>query len=187
MRRFDTLVPALNENRGEAVIASIAVNAESRKAVDFTDPYYRVPARFAALKASATPVLKPEQLEGKKIGVVGGSAHEAYLKALFTEAQAVPYFSAEAARDALRRGEVDYVFGDGIALSFWINGTDSEGCCAFAGGPFFESRYFGEGVGIAVKKGNETLRQALNYALFRLWEKGRFTDLWLRYFPVSPF
>ena len=23
--------------------------------------------------------------------------------------------------------------------------------------------------------------------LFRLWEKGRFTDLWLRYFPVSPF
>jgi len=24
-------------------------------------------------------------------------------------------------------------------------------------------------------------------ALFRLWEKGRFTDLWLRYFPISPF
>ncbi|MGD9921341.1 MAG: ABC transporter substrate-binding protein, partial [Pseudorhodoplanes sp.] len=50
-----------------------------------------------------------------------------------------------------------------------------------------ESQYFGEGVGIAVKKGNDTVRQALNYALFRLWEKGRFTDLWLRYFPVSPF
>jgi polar amino acid transport system substrate-binding protein len=187
MRRFDTLVPSLNENRGEAVIASIAVNSETRKVMDFTDPYYRVPARFVALKAVATPILKPEQLEGKKIGVVGGSAHEAYLKALFTEAQAVAYLTADATRDALRRGEVDYVFGDGIALSFWINGTDSEGCCAFAGGPFFESRYFGEGVGIAVKKGNETVRQALNYALFRLWEKGRFTDLWLRYFPVSPF
>jgi polar amino acid transport system substrate-binding protein len=187
MRRFDTLVPSLNENRGEAVIASIAANSETRKVMDFTDPYYRVPARFVALKAVATPILKPEQLEGKKIGVVGGSAHEAYLKALFTEAQAVAYLTADATRDALRRGEVDYVFGDGIALSFWINGTDSEGCCAFAGGPFFESRYFGEGVGIAVKKGNETVRQALNYALFRLWEKGRFTDLWLRYFPVSPF
>ncbi len=98
-------------------------------------------------------MLKPEQLEGKKIGVVGGSAHEAYLKALFTEAQPVGYLSADATRDALRRGEVDYVFGDGIALSFWINGTDSGGCCAFAGGPFFESQYFGEGVGIAVKQG----------------------------------
>ena len=33
----------------------------------------------------------------------------------------------------------------------------------------------------------DLLRQAFNWALFRLWEKGRFTDLWLRYFPVSPF
>ena len=68
MRRFDTLVPALNENRGEAVIASIAVTADTRKAMDFTDPYYRVPARFAAQRKIATPNLKPEQLEGKKVG-----------------------------------------------------------------------------------------------------------------------
>ncbi len=26
-----------------------------------------------------------------------------------------------------------------------------------------------------------------SWALFRLWEKGRFSDLWLRYFPVNPF
>ena len=31
------------------------------------------------------------------------------------------------------------------------------------------------------------MRLALNWALFRIWEPGRFTDLWLRYFPVSPF
>jgi len=45
----------------------------------------------------------------------------------------------------------------------------------------------GEGVGIAVKRGNDPLRQGFNWALFRLWEKGRFSDLWLRYFPISPF
>ena len=78
-------------------------------------------------------------------------------------------------------------FGDAIALAFWINGTDSADCCAFSGGPFVESRYFGEGVGIGVRKGNDLLRQSLNWALFRLWEKGRYTDLWLRYFSVSPF
>lgn len=187
MRRFDTLVPALNENRGEAVIASIAVTDATRKLLEFSDPYYRVPARFVAPRDVAQEELRPELVEGKKIAVVAGSAHEAYLKTLFTEAQPVPYPSAEAAREALRRNQVDYVFGDGISLSFWLNGTDSGGCCAFAGGAFFESRYFGEGVGIAVKRGNDTLRQAFNWALFRLWEKGRFTDLWLRYFPVSPF
>jgi polar amino acid transport system substrate-binding protein len=187
MRRFDTLIPALNENRGDAIIASIAVTEASRKLVDFTDPYYRVPARFAARRQTATPELKPEQVEGKKIAVVSGSAHEAYLKTLFTEAQAVPYSDPEATREALRRSQVDYTFGDGISLSFWLNGTNSGNCCAFAGKAFFESRYFGEGVGIAVKRGNDTLRLALNWALFRLWEKGRFTDLWLRYFPINPF
>ena len=79
------------------------------------------------------------------------------------------------------------LFGDAVSLAFWLNGTDSANCCVFRGGPYMDSRYFGEGVGIAVKKGNETIRLALNWALFRVWEQGRFTDLWLRYFPVSPF
>lgn len=187
MRRFDTLIPALNENRGDALIASISVTPQTRKVLDFSDPYYRVPARFVARRADATPALRPEGLEGKKVSVVAGSAHEAYLKELFTEVELRPYPTPEAAREALRRGEVDMHFGDGISLSFWINGTDSGGCCAFSGGPFFDSHFFGEGVGIAVRRGNETLRQAFNWALYRLWEKGRFTDLWLRYFPVSPF
>ena len=89
--------------------------------------------------------------------------------------------------DELELGAVRRLFGDAISLAFWLNGTDSENCCSFRGGPYLDSRYFGEGVGIAVKKGNETVRMALNWALFRVWEQGRFTDLWLRYFPISPF
>ena len=186
-RPFDTLLEALNDNRGDAVIASIAPTGETRKRADFTDPYYRTPARFVARTDSAITDVLPEHLEGKKIAVVGGTAHEAYLKALFTEAEVRPYPNAETAREALRNKDVDLLFGDGIALAFWLNGTDSAGCCAFRGGPFLESRYFGEGIGIAVKRGNDLLRLALNWALFQLWEKGKYTDLWLRYFPISPF
>jgi polar amino acid transport system substrate-binding protein len=187
MRRFDTLLDAVADNRGDAVIASIAATPETRRRVDFSDPYYRVPARFVAKRETPIQDVRPEKLEGKKVAVVGGTAHEAYLKALFTEVEVKPYPSPEAARDALQKGEVDLLFGDGISLAFWLNGTDSNGCCIFRGGPFLESRYFGEGVGIAVRRGNDLLRQAVNWALFRLWEKGRFTDLWLRYFPINPF
>ena len=129
----------------------------------------------------------PERLEGKKIAVVAGTAHEAYLKAMFTEAEvrllsqcrggprsAAPQGGRSAVRRRHRAG----------VLAQW---RDSAGCCAFRGGPFLESRFFGEGVGIAVKRGNDLLRLALNWALFQLWEKGSFTDLWLRYFPISPF
>ena len=187
MRRFETLIPALNGNQGDAAIASIATTVEMRTKVDFTDPYYRTPARFVAKRDSAIEDPLPERLEGKKVAVAAGTAHEAYLKALFTEAEVRPYPSAEAARLALRRGEVDLLFGDAITLAFWLNGTDSENCCAFRGGPYIDSRYFGEGVAIVVKKGNDTIRLALNWALFRVWEQGHFTDLWLRYFPISPF
>jgi polar amino acid transport system substrate-binding protein len=187
MRRFDTLIDALNANQGDAVIASLAETPEMRRRVDFTDPYYRTPARFVSRKDSGIDDVSPEALEGKKVAVVAGTAHEAYLRTLFTEVELHPYPDADAARAALRRGEVDLLFGDGVALAFWLNGTDSGGCCVFRGGPYLESRFFGEGVGIAVRRGNELLRQAFNWALFQLWEKGRFTDLWLRYFPISPF
>ncbi|HYM99273.1 MAG TPA: transporter substrate-binding domain-containing protein [Aestuariivirgaceae bacterium] len=187
MRRFDTLVASLSENRGDAVIASLATTLEARRRLDFSDPYYRSPARFVARKQGGGFEILPEKLEGKKIGVIGGTAHEAYVKTFFTEAATIPFPDANSAREALRRGDTDLLFGDGIALSFWLHGTDSAGCCEFRGGPFLESRFFGEGIGIAVRRGNDTLRQALNWALFKVWENGRFTDVWLRYFPINPF
>ena len=186
-RRFDLLMDALDENRGDAVIASIAITPAARRRAEFTDPYYRTPARFVARADSAIGDVLPELVEGKKIGVVAGTAHEAFLKEMFTAAEVRSYANSEAAREALRNNDVDLLFGDGISLAFWLNGSDSGGCCAFRGGPFLESRFFGEGVGIAVKRGNDLLRQALNWALFRQWEKGGFADLWLRYFPISPF
>jgi polar amino acid transport system substrate-binding protein len=187
MRRFDTLIDALNKNEGDAVIASIAASPQTRAKVDFTDPYYRTPARFVSRKDTPFDDLRPDALAGKTVAVVAGTAHEAYLKELFTEVTLKPYPTADAAQMALKNKEVDLLFGDGIALAFWLNGTDSGGCCVFRGGPYLESRFFGEGVGIAVRRGNDLLRQAFNWALFRIWEKGRFTDLWLRYFPISPF
>jgi polar amino acid transport system substrate-binding protein len=186
-RPFDTLLDALNDNRGDAIIASIAATPDTRARADFSDPYYRAPARFVARVDSPIGDVLPELVAGKKIAVIAGTAHEAYLKEMFTQAEIQSFANAEAARSALKYKQVDLLFGDGIALSFWINGTDSGGCCAFRGGPFLDSRYFGEGVGIAVKRGNDVLRQALNWALFRQWEKGSYTDLWLRYFPISPF
>jgi polar amino acid transport system substrate-binding protein len=114
MRRFDTLLSALAENRGDAVIASLAPSPALRQRVDFTDPYYRSPARFVALRDAGLADAAPERLEGKKIAVVSGTAREAYIKTFFTEAEARPYPSADATREALRRREVDLLFGDGI-------------------------------------------------------------------------
>ena len=123
-RRFDLLLDALNDNHGDAVIASIAPTAEARQRADFTDPYYRTPARFVARVDSPIRDVEPELVEGKKIAVVAGTAHEAFIKEMFTEAEVKPYANDEAAREALRNKDVDLLFGDGIALAFWLNGTE---------------------------------------------------------------
>lgn len=187
VRRFDTLLAALEENRGDAIIASLAITPDLRKRVAFTDRYYRTPARFVAVKSFPGDDVTPENIAGKRVAVVAESAHEAYLRAFFAETAIQSKPDLASALTALKNGETDLVFADGIALSFWLNGTESAACCEFRGGPFTESRFFGEGIGIAVRRDNDPLRRALNYALFRLWEKGIIADLYLRYFPVGFF
>ncbi|NIK47999.1 polar amino acid transport system substrate-binding protein [Variibacter gotjawalensis] len=187
MRRFDTLADSVADNRADAAIASMAATTDLRRRLDFTDPYYRSAARFASRRDNAHPVITPEALKGKRVAVVDGTAHEAFLKAFFTDAEVKAMANADETRNALKAGDVDFVFGDAVQLAFWLNGESSGNCCAFSGGPFTESRYFGGGIGIAVRRGNDTMRNALNWALFRLWDSGRYSELWLRYFPVSPY
>lgn len=185
VKPFEALAEALETGSADAAIAGIAITPATREAMDFTDRYFRSPARFVARRDDGVVQTRPETVAAKSVGVVAGTAHEAYLRDFFAETAIRSFPTAEAAREALRRSEVDLVFGDGVQLAFWINGTSSANCCVFVGGPFTESRYFGEGMGIAVKRGNDALRQAINYALARVWEKGVYTDLYLRWFPVS--
>jgi len=184
-RRFDTLIDALNQDQGDAVMAAMRMDARSRAVLDFTGPYYTTPARFAARTSTSAEPATPERLRGKTVGVEAKSAHEAYLETFFPESIRKTYDSQAALRQALARGEIDTIFADGISLSFWLDSPEGRACCSFRGGPFLESKYFGEGVGIAVKKGNVHLREELDYALAELAIKGIYTDLYLKYFPLG--
>ncbi len=184
-RRWDTILPAIEQGQNDAAVASIAITPDNRKRVDFTAPYYRTPARFVARATLDLPIVSPEALVGRSVGVEAHTAHEAYLRAFFPGVAVRTYEGSDALLSALKRREVDIIFGDGIALAIWLNGTDAANCCMFKGGPYTESRYFGDGVGIAVRKGNTLLLRGLDYALKRLSERGVYADLYLKYFPVG--
>ncbi|WP_424361645.1 transporter substrate-binding domain-containing protein [Methylocystis parvus] len=186
-RSWELLIPSLDDNSGDAVIASLAINDETRGKADFTAPYFLTPGRFVMLKDTTLPAATPEVIADRKIAVVAGSRHEAFLKAFYPRAELVTFETPALARNALRNGKVSAHFGDAVSLSFWLNGAEAAGCCSFKDGPFTDPRYFGEGVGVAVKKGNEPLRRALDYALARLDRKGAFAELYLKYFPIGPF
>ncbi|MGL5446743.1 MAG: transporter substrate-binding domain-containing protein [Rhabdaerophilum sp.] len=183
-RRWDLLLPALDNDGGDAVIASHRIDADLRQRFEVSAPVYRVPARFAGRKDSASKAVEATALQGKTIAVVGGSRHEAFLNAVFPAVKIERHSNTERALEAMRRGQADLAFGDGVAISFWLNGSESLDCCAFVGGAFTETRFFGEGAGIVMRRGNTDLRQAIDFALWRISRDGRFAKLYLKHFPI---
>jgi polar amino acid transport system substrate-binding protein len=183
-RRWELLLPALELGEADAVIASHRIDADLRRQFEVSAVVYRVPARFVGARNLAITAATVETLAGRTIAVVGGSRHEAYLNALFPAVRIARFAATGPALEAVRRGAADLAFADGVAMAFWLNGSESLECCRFIGGPFTESRFFGEGAGIVMRKGQPELRQAVDAALWRISRDGRFARLYLKHFPV---
>lgn len=185
VRRFDMLLDALAERQGDVVAAAIPLSASLRQRFTVTGPYFKIPARFAVRKDRNQPIPEGKALAGKTVGVVAGTAHEAFAKAFMPGAVLKDFSELPLAQAALKDGNIDYLFADGLGLALWIGGEEATGCCDFSGGPYLESRFFGEGVGFILRTEDENLRRALDFALQQLWKEGKYAELYLRFFPVS--
>jgi len=182
---WERMITAIENDAADAIIASLAITRTNRRKVTFSRQYYQTPARFVTRKKDTFKTMTPETLSGKRIGVVKNTSHEAYLKAFFTSATIKSFSNPDTARQALMSGQIDAVFDDGVSLMFWLNGIASNQCCKYAGGPFTESKFFGEGVGIAVRKNNTQLLEIINYGLDQVQKSGKYQELFMRFFPMS--
>ena len=178
------LLTALQRDTADVVIAGHRVTADLARRVGFTNRYFYTPARFAVRRNAPEFATTPGGLDGRSVAVVKGSAHEAYLTAFFRNARVVSFDTPELARQAVRTGRTDAVFDDGIGLVFWVNGSLSKACCVLRGGPFFEPRFFGDGIAMLVRKSDNQMRKMVNRSLARIQESGRFQELVDRYFPI---
>ena len=168
VKEWENLFTTLNNEEADAAIASLAIKKGNIEKIDFTESYFRMHARFIVQNGDDFERATPEEFSGYNIGVLAGTAHEAYLKDFFNLSTITSFNSSTELYDALKNKKVDLIFGDGISMMFWLNGLDSGGCCRYIGGSFTEARYFGEGVGIALKKDSNKLRYAINNALERI-------------------
>ncbi len=184
---FDEIEGAINGGQGEAALAGIRISRISRQRLSFTRPYFRVPARFVAPKTSnfSEPMVK--SLAGKVVGVVAGTAHAAFAREKFSRMNIRLFATLDTALAAMTAGQTQATFSDAIALSFWLQDTKGSACCRFVGDPYLSGDHFGRGLAIAVAPGNVELREGINFALRSINDKGIFSELYLRYFPISLF
>lgn len=184
IKDFDVLLPALDEEEGDAIIAGLSRNLPAARKLNFTDDYLKLPARFITT-AGNSGAFDEQELSGKSIAVVAGSRYEAFAQRFWPDAEIVSLETSADARKAVIDAEADLHFGDGLSLSFWLPSADAAGCCVFVGGPWLETGYFDQGMAIATRADDPERAAALNYALRQLHQKGVYRELYLRYFPKS--
>lgn len=186
-RPFAELLPALEKGDGEAIVAGLAVNAGTREKLSFTESYFRFPARFVTRRDRALQEPMSRTIAEKRVGIVEPSAHGAMLKAFFPAARPQSFATLDLALAALRENQVDAVFGDGVGLSFWLESEAAAECCSFSGGPYLSEAHLGEGLAIAFPQKDAELARAFDYAIGQVVAKKTFSELMLRYFPISAF
>jgi polar amino acid transport system substrate-binding protein len=177
---------ALERGEGDAIISGLRATPEMFSKMDATAPYFRSIGRFAV--KSSVPSAPPDakSLQDKKIGAVAGTGHAAWIKRYFPKARLMEFAGLAQAVEALRTGQVEFVFGDGLQLIYWIKGEASRGCCKLTDGAFVDEHYFSHPLSILVKRGNTPLRAAFDYGLDRMQRSGAFATIFRNYVPLSP-
>src|SRR5262245_56851058 len=152
---YEGLVPALVAGKYDAAIASLWVTDERKQKVDFTKPYYQAAARFAMRKGTGgSGDVAPAALKGKALGAQSGTVQANYLQDLYRDSTIKLYGNGDEANAALAAGKLDAVLADGTALWRWLSQSREGRCCEFVGPPLRDPKWFGEGVAIAVRKGD---------------------------------
>lgn len=181
-KNWKTLKADIVNDKADFAIASLAISQQNLKQFEMSQKYYDTPARFIIRQDSDFETLDLSVLRHKNIGVVSGSGHEAYILEFFPETNILSFADLNAALNKLQNGKVMTVFADAITSQNWLNGKNSQACCKFAEGDFYEARFFGQGAAIALPKGNLFLRDWVNQGLVNLWASGRYEEIFAAYF-----
>ncbi|RUM49960.1 MAG: ABC transporter substrate-binding protein [Marinomonas sp.] len=181
---WDGIIPGLLAKKFDAIIASMQITEERAKKVDFTDKYYNSPARFVA-RAGVDWKDTNEGLRGKVVGVQRGTIQHDYMVKKYPDVEIKLYSAPEDANNDLKVGRVDAVFADSLVMdeSFLKNET-GEGF-SFIGGDHYDPQIFGEGVGIAVRKGESELVEEFNKAIKAIRANGVYQKINAKYFDFD--
>lgn len=179
---WDGIIPALNANKFDTILASMAITAARRKSVSFTSPYYFNAARFIASKDLNLKGGMPSDLAGKIVGTQSGTGESKLLDKYFPKTQVKRYPKLDDALLDLETGRVDAVLASQFVLGAWLKkdvGADFE----FVGKSFVLDE--NEGTGIAVRKADTKLLNDLNKAIKEIVADGTYDSIREKYFAFD--
>jgi len=185
-QEYDGLIPALKVKKVDAILSSMSITEERKKSVDFTDKYYQSPARLA-MKSGTQIGDDLSGLNGKRIGVQRSSIHDRFATEVLAPkgAEIVRYSSQNEIYLDMNSGRLDGTVADQIILSESFLKLPTGQGFAFAGPQLTDPKYFGDGIGIALRKGDAAHVQGFNDAIKALRAKGIYQAINAKYFDFD--
>lgn len=183
---WDGIIPALTAGQIDAIMASMSITEERMQTIDFSDKYYNTPTMIAGPKGvEMAPT--PEGLAGKIIGVQVSTIHEAYVQKHFaaTVAEIKVYQTQDEANQDLVAGRIDATQADGITLEAFITSETATACCEMKGAVADDPEVLGNGVGVGLRKGDDTLKAKFNAGIAKVVADGTYETVSAPYFTTS--
>ncbi len=209
IQNFDGMMPALNEKRFDAILASLSITDERAKAVDFSIPYYAGPTRLIASGDSTLGQFKSGEgttillgtmsdkdkavigdvataLKEATVGVERASTHAKFFEETFPGVKVKIYDKGENMLLDLVAGRIDAaVDGAGSTLNF-IGEQKKAGKNFVAFGPALKGGALGKGVALAFRKGEETeLREQFDKAIRAATTDGSISKMSVKWIGVD--
>jgi polar amino acid transport system substrate-binding protein/arginine/ornithine transport system substrate-binding protein len=124
-------------------------------------------------------------MAGKYVCVQRGTIHQDYIEEKFPSARLVLYPTQDEVYLDLTAGRCDAIMADSIAIQDGFLATPEGEDYAFFGEAHQDPAIHGEGAGVAVRKGEEALRDRFTAAIAAIRENGTYAEINDRYFPFD--
>lgn len=158
--KFADLLPLVNAGKADMAASGITITEGRARTVDFSIPYAMEGGMF--LYRAGEPMPTMIRAERMRVGTIDASTYDLFLTRHGIDP--IRFSSYPLAVAALEEGRLDTVFFDGCGVRETV---------AKSGGRFLASDFqTRENYGIAVQKGNETLKAAINRAILSRKKKG---------------
>jgi len=190
-QKWDGMIPALLANKFDLVVASMSITDTRLEKMDFSQPYRISVGRLVCKKNAGLNLFddagKPiaANFAGVKVGLERASTYASWFEAVLPEAEVALYDENEALYLDLVNGRTDIIMTNPMkAYLRFLSKEDGAGF-EFVSPQIDERKYFGIGVGIGLRQGNDELKDRLNAAIKTLTEDGSLEKYALKYFPFA--
>ncbi|MEG0936676.1 ABC transporter substrate-binding protein [Comamonas sp.] len=184
---WDSMIPGLQARKYDVVVSSLSITEERKRVIDFSDRYYKTPSAIVVKKGTA--YANPASLKGKRIGVLKGSTQEKWAMGELKPAgvTVVPYEAQDQVYLDIKAGRLDGTVADKVEVHGGFLRKPEGKDYGYVGPDQYETKYYGDGIGIGMRKGQKDLKDQINKAIKTIRSNGTYNQIAKKYFDFDPY